>query len=307
MAYFEIKDTITSVEAAIDEIVAKVGSVTGYTAVKVDAATFVVEGPEKEGQRWAGKFEIGRSSSTSYYKMHSWLGEGLNGTNLINTSAQVAPELSSNNNKYIHHYLLFNAYTILQIFVTSECLIIRFKVASVAVPEGSHVCPMWIMCLGRSVPEYGSKVFPLLSSPQCTRPSSTYHNNGLGNFYDGRPTSGQNSAFLKHDGLGGATWEIFGSGDNGFYGSGSGSSAEYRYEPIATKMHYAKSLTSIFLPMFIRHDGNIYGELEGMRITYLKYVSHATTITYNSQDWLITSCASRPKLENNNLGFALKV
>lgn len=307
MAYFEIKDTILNAEAAINEIVAKVGSVTGYTATKVGATTFVVEGPEKEGQRWAGKFVIGRSSSTRFYKMHTWLGEGLNGTDLINSSNQVAPELSSNNNKYHHHLLVFGAYTVLQLFVTSECLIIRFKSAESAVNEASYWRPMWVMAIGRSVPEFGGKVFPLMSTPQYREPSSTYYSNALGSFYEGNSGTTRNSAFLKHDASGGKTWGYFGPGENGLYGYKSGSNPEIRFEPIATKLHYAKSLTSVFLPIFIRYDGNVYGEMEGMRMTYLKYLSNGNTITYNSQDWLITSTASRPKAENNVLGFALKV
>ncbi|QAY02060.1 hypothetical protein [Vibrio phage vB_VpS_BA3] len=307
MAYFEIKDTITSPEAAIDEIVAKVGSVTGYTATKVNATTFVVEGPAKEGQRWAGKFVIGRSSSTRFYKMHTWLGEGLNGTELINSSAQVAPELSSNNNKYHHHLLVFGTYTVLQLFVTSECLLIRFKSAESAVTEASYWRPMWIMALGRSVPEFGGKVFPLISTPQYREPNQAYYNNALGNLYEGRSSSTQNSAFLKHDGSGGKTWGYFGPDENGLYGAGSDGNPELRFEPIAKKLYYAKSLTTVFLPIFIRHDNNVYGEMEGMRMTYLKYLAHGNTITYNSQDWIISSTASRPRNENEVLGFALKV
>lgn len=306
MAYFEIKDVVTSVEVAVDQLVEKINSVTGYTCTKVSASTFVFEGPAKDNQRWSVQCVIGKSSSTRFYKMHAKLGEGLNGNNLINSSGQIAPEENGKYNSDYDHLFLLNQYTKIQLFVGSGGVIIRIWSYDGASAEQYTWRPLWVFALGESAPEYGSKPFILGSTPQVKRPRSQYRAFGLGSLYQtGHGSVNRNIMFLKHDGSGGKTWGTSTIQENGLYGANN--NTERRYEAIKSKLFYSKSLTSVFLPIFIRSGGVVYGELDGLKMCYTKYLATGNTITYNSNDWHISAVANYGQHEANALAFALKV
>lgn len=305
MAFTEVTGTLLTAEACVDAIVGVLSKATGYTVKKLSASTFIFEGPAKEGQRWSVRCVISKSSRATAYKMHSWLGEGLSGDTLINQSPQIAPEENGNYNKYYDHNIFLGPEAKVQIIANSTFCIIRFWTENQPGLEQYKFRKLYVYGMGRSVPEFGSKLFVIGSTPQVKRPSSEYHANAFGSVYQTSNGSiNRNIIMLKHDGSGGKAWVTSTPSENGFYGNNS--NTERRYNAIASKLYFAKSLTTVFLPIYIRSGNNVYGELEDLKCTFTRYVNTGNSLAYNGETWDVISSADYSVTDANQIGFACK-